>query len=386
MSNGSPNIVERALTHAAVSYAFGFLVVMAHTWSLGLPVIALVDPVYVWIGAPFALVAFCGAPIVTSVRRRAAEARLGIARAFAPATTTPMPQLTTEIAEALARGFAILPFSFLPWPFSMNVRIYRAVVRWLLSDTGEGNGRINALATALSAVFRFARLAAYLSILAALLIAYVWYVYPILPKAFGGGAPLKVRMAVSRSALPTSLLTDLGVQGTVQEGGAWTEPLTLLYSTSDSHYVRTRAPRTVSLSTSAVTAIVWLDADRVDVPPEAPIIGLRMSLHFEPNRASVSHELDRSLREFGARVRDFSTVCVLVEGHTDLDGHADYNLELSRLRVGAVVAVLQQAGVAPERIVPMPHGSTQPRAQGGSQAAKAQNRRVDLIAESCVPR
>src|SRR5262249_22087715 len=50
--------VEQVVTWASVSYAAGFFVVLLHTWRLGLPVLDLVQAVYVWIGLPLAAFAY----------------------------------------------------------------------------------------------------------------------------------------------------------------------------------------------------------------------------------------------------------------------------------------------------------------------------------------
>lgn len=50
--------IEPILKWAAVAYGFGFLTVMWHTHRLGVPVLQLIEPVNVWIGAPLAIVVF----------------------------------------------------------------------------------------------------------------------------------------------------------------------------------------------------------------------------------------------------------------------------------------------------------------------------------------
>ena len=43
--------IEPALKWVAVAYAFGFVTVMLYTYRLGIPVLQLIEPVNVWIGA-----------------------------------------------------------------------------------------------------------------------------------------------------------------------------------------------------------------------------------------------------------------------------------------------------------------------------------------------
>jgi len=58
-SGGSQwHTIEPILKWGAVAYGFGFLTVMVHTYLLGVPVLQLIEPVNVWIGAPLAGVVF----------------------------------------------------------------------------------------------------------------------------------------------------------------------------------------------------------------------------------------------------------------------------------------------------------------------------------------
>src|SRR5262245_12223709 len=89
MAYPTSGFIDRVLTYGAVSYGFGFLVVMLHTWRLGLPVISLADPIYVWLGLPFAIVAFYATPIFTVVRNRAIDVTASTAEAFKTDKVTP---------------------------------------------------------------------------------------------------------------------------------------------------------------------------------------------------------------------------------------------------------------------------------------------------------
>lgn len=69
---------------------------------------------------------------------------------------------------------------------------------------------------------------------------------------------------------------------------------------------------------------------------------------------------------------------VEVQGHTDDTGSDSYNAALSNRRAKAVRDYLVKAGVAPERLVSEGYGETQPIVEGDSEAARAQNRRVEF--------
>ncbi len=50
--------VEIFLAWGSVAYAAGFVTVLAHTARLGIPIIEILKPLYIWIGLPLAIVLF----------------------------------------------------------------------------------------------------------------------------------------------------------------------------------------------------------------------------------------------------------------------------------------------------------------------------------------
>ena len=73
------------------------------------------------------------------------------------------------------------------------------------------------------------------------------------------------------------------------------------------------------------------------------------------------------------------TFKVQVDGHTDNVGRAEANHKLSQARAEAVANYLvQQKGVSAKRLAAKGWGDQQPRADNGSEAGRAKNRRVDF--------
>ncbi len=71
-----------------------------------------------------------------------------------------------------------------------------------------------------------------------------------------------------------------------------------------------------------------------------------------------------------------------IVGHTDNQGTADYNLDLSKRRAANVVAALvQERGIAADRLSSEGAGLTQPVAPNDTEEGRAKNRRVELIAQ-----
>jgi outer membrane protein OmpA-like peptidoglycan-associated protein len=70
---------------------------------------------------------------------------------------------------------------------------------------------------------------------------------------------------------------------------------------------------------------------------------------------------------------------VSIEGHTDVRGTPDVNLDLSRRRAESVRTWLVQNGVAADRLEAKGLGDTQPVASNNTARGRAENRRVEFL-------
>ncbi|HKL90335.1 MAG TPA: OmpA family protein, partial [Allomuricauda sp.] len=68
----------------------------------------------------------------------------------------------------------------------------------------------------------------------------------------------------------------------------------------------------------------------------------------------------------------------LVEGHTDSDGAAEYNMGLSERRAKAVTSYLVSKGMSSGRFTTKWYGEVQPVESNETASGKAANRRVEL--------
>ena len=69
---------------------------------------------------------------------------------------------------------------------------------------------------------------------------------------------------------------------------------------------------------------------------------------------------------------------VSVEAHTDNQGAAAGNLELSKNRALSVARYLVSKGVSGARLKPQAFGESRPRVSNATAAGRAQNRRVEF--------
>ena len=70
---------------------------------------------------------------------------------------------------------------------------------------------------------------------------------------------------------------------------------------------------------------------------------------------------------------------IVVEGHTDSQGAAAYNQELSQHRAQAVRDYLVTRGIASDRITAQGFGPTRSIADNASPEGRANNRRVEIV-------
>jgi outer membrane protein OmpA-like peptidoglycan-associated protein len=121
--------------------------------------------------------------------------------------------------------------------------------------------------------------------------------------------------------------------------------------------------------------------DRVSVTNTGSelIVNLPQDILFASGSATLRSDLTQDLRAVARSLLNYPNTTVQVIGHTDSDGDAASNQNLSQRRAGAVSSVLQANGVPGGRIVAFGRGEDQPIATNLTAAGKAQNRRVEII-------
>jgi outer membrane protein OmpA-like peptidoglycan-associated protein len=72
---------------------------------------------------------------------------------------------------------------------------------------------------------------------------------------------------------------------------------------------------------------------------------------------------------------------IVVEGHTDSQGSAPYNLDLSQRRAQSVRDYLVSRGIASDRVTAQGFGLTRAIADNNSPEGRANNRRVEIVVQ-----
>lgn len=101
---------------------------------------------------------------------------------------------------------------------------------------------------------------------------------------------------------------------------------------------------------------------------------------FDVNSDEIKPASAGILKEIATVLNDNPTVKVKIIGHTDADGAAETNLQLSKRRAAAVAAMLSKNyGVAVERMQTDGKGASQPVDDNQTPQGKANNRRVEFV-------
>lgn len=108
-------------------------------------------------------------------------------------------------------------------------------------------------------------------------------------------------------------------------------------------------------------------------------LNLSMSLLFDFDSVLLHGAQRAQLQKLGQSLIEIGITGLRVEGHTDSIGKADYNQRLSLRRAEAVAQALQASGLPFKDLQVRGLGMERPIADNGSEAGRAQNRRVALI-------
>jgi len=101
---------------------------------------------------------------------------------------------------------------------------------------------------------------------------------------------------------------------------------------------------------------------------------------FDVNKATLTQELKTSLAKIAGILTIYKDAAVIVEGHTDNQGSAQYNQKLSEKRAGNVRDFLvNPGGLDSTRLTALGLGLTKPIADNNTKEGRQKNRRVDLI-------
>ena len=137
---------------------------------------------------------------------------------------------------------------------------------------------------------------------------------------------------------------------------------------------------------------LYLDKQRKDLEKVAQVkktengllVQLAGDILFESGSAVLKSEAIDQITKVGDIVAKYGDDRVRIEGHTDSQGAAQANEELSLRRADAVKRVMVSRGVQEKQILVLGLGETRPVADNHTAEGRSKNRRVELHID--VPR
>jgi outer membrane protein OmpA-like peptidoglycan-associated protein len=125
-----------------------------------------------------------------------------------------------------------------------------------------------------------------------------------------------------------------------------------------------------------------LDQELEDAEVERVGEGIKVTfdsgLLFDFDSAALRANAEQNLAEFAESVKDFEDTKILIVGHTDSKGSADYNRQLSERRAESASEYLVQQGLDSGRLLTSGKGESEPVATNETEAGRQQNRRVEV--------
>lgn len=109
------------------------------------------------------------------------------------------------------------------------------------------------------------------------------------------------------------------------------------------------------------------------------IVTMPQDVLFDVDSASLRPTLLQDLRDVGQSLLTYPNTTAQVIGHTDSDGDAAYNQNLSERRAQSVVNVFIAEGVPAGRLQVIGQGEDKPIASNLTEEGKQQNRRVEIV-------
>jgi outer membrane protein OmpA-like peptidoglycan-associated protein len=101
-------------------------------------------------------------------------------------------------------------------------------------------------------------------------------------------------------------------------------------------------------------------------------------VYFATNKYNINEASQTTLNKLAGVFKEYPDTNILVVGHTDSAGDANYNLTLSKNRANSVTNYLTGKGLTNNRFTTNWFGETQPMHDNSTAEGRAKNRRVNI--------
>ena len=119
-------------------------------------------------------------------------------------------------------------------------------------------------------------------------------------------------------------------------------------------------------------------------PERKMVLNFTAGPHFATNSIQFSGQAKKDIDSFLSDVKgqsdDGGNLVFVVAGHTDTEGSASYNYELSKRRAENIAAYLvAERNIEPTRVMAVGYGERVPVGDNNTDAGRAKNRRVEIM-------
>jgi outer membrane protein OmpA-like peptidoglycan-associated protein len=111
---------------------------------------------------------------------------------------------------------------------------------------------------------------------------------------------------------------------------------------------------------------------------EGLVVTFASGLLYDFDSDAIRPDAAQNLQSLAASLQKYSNTEVLIVGHTDAVGTAEYNQDLSTRRAGSAARYLAMQGVAGSRIHVSGKGEMEPVASNDTEAGRQANRRIEV--------
>lgn len=101
-------------------------------------------------------------------------------------------------------------------------------------------------------------------------------------------------------------------------------------------------------------------------------------IYFATDKHDINSQSKTSLDKLAKIFKEYPNTNILLEGHTDNTGRAEYNMQLSEKRANSVYQYLVSQGIDSSRFTTKWYGEEQPKYDNETTEGRSKNRRVEV--------
>ena len=102
-------------------------------------------------------------------------------------------------------------------------------------------------------------------------------------------------------------------------------------------------------------------------------------IHFDTDKATLKLGAEKVLIEMVRLMKNYPSLKIEIQGHTDNTGSPEHNLDLSKRRAETVKKFLLTYGVPGDHMIPEGYGEGKPVESNETEEGRTKNRRVELV-------